>query len=268
MRAVLGIDAAWTLTQPSGVATAVERHDGWHLTAVESSYRRFCVLAGREQRCEDRPTGSLLNVPDLLTSAEALCGRPMDLVSIDMPLARSPIVSRRASDKEVSRAYGARQCTTHSPSTQRPGRISDDLRASFEREGYLLCTDAVATRGIIEVYPHPALVELFSASKRLPYKVSKVRKYWPLAAPHERRALLYRQWREIVNLLEQRIIGVAAALPPIEQKISGWQMKSYEDRLDAVICVWVAICCLNGQATPYGDTNSAIWVPSPAARLS
>jgi hypothetical protein len=44
MRAVLEIDAAWTLTQPSSVALAVER--GWHLiAAVVASYQRFQALA-------------------------------------------------------------------------------------------------------------------------------------------------------------------------------------------------------------------------------
>jgi hypothetical protein len=33
MRAVLGIDAAWTLTQPSDAAVAAEFRDGWHLIA-------------------------------------------------------------------------------------------------------------------------------------------------------------------------------------------------------------------------------------------
>jgi len=41
--------------------------------------------------------------------------------------------------------------------------------------------------------------------------------------------------------------------------------KAYEDKLDAVICAWVAIAALDGAATPYGDATSAIWVPNPAS---
>ncbi|MGB8366298.1 MAG: DUF429 domain-containing protein [Rhizomicrobium sp.] len=261
MRAVLGIDAAWTLTQPSGVAVAVERSGGWRLIAAESSYRRFYdrVIEGRPG--EEHPSGSSPDAHDLLASGAALCGCPIDLVAIDMPLARSPIVNRRTSDDEVSHTYGGRQCATHSPNAKRPGRISDDLRVSFEQEGYSLCTDTIATPGVVEVYPHPALVELSGASKRLPYKVSKARSYWPMATPQERRACLYRKWSEIVTLLEGRISGVAQALPPLELNASSWQTKAYEDKLDAVVCVWVAICCLNGQAMAYGDDNSAIWIP-------
>ena len=76
------------------------------------------------------------------------------------------------------------------PNALRPGRLSDELRQSFERAGYPLLTNMRAPVGLIEVYPHPALVELAGASIRLPSKASKVRSYWP--TPTERRVLLYR----------------------------------------------------------------------------
>ena len=255
MRAVLGIDAAWSLTHPSGVAVAAELRDGWHLIAAASSYQRFQTLADGRLRAEERPSGSLPDADAMLATASILCGRPVDLVAIDMPLARSPIVGRRVSDNAVSKAYGGRKCGTYSPSASRPGRISDDLREGFERAGYSLRTDKIAPiRGVIEVYPHPALVELAGASERLPYKASKARAYWPSAAPPERRARLYRQWSEIVMRLEGEIAGLNA---------SGVEVKAYEDALDGIICSWVAVCALDGRAMPFGDENSAIWIPRP-----
>jgi predicted RNase H-like nuclease len=263
MRAVLGIDAAWTLTQPSGVAVARENSDGWHLVAVESSYQRFCALTDGHPK-EERPTGSQPNAPALLASAASLSGRSIDLVTIDMPLAFSPIIGRRVSDNAVSVAYGARHCGTHSPSATRPGSISDALREGFELAGYPLLTAKIATPGLVEVYPHPALVELAGAATRLPYKSSRVSKYWPAASPSERRALLYQQWTEIVALLEKHVVGVAAALPRLHPNPNVRTLKAYEDKLDAVICAWVAICCLEGRAIPYGDANSTIWIPPPS----
>jgi predicted RNase H-like nuclease len=261
MRAVLGIDAAWTLTQPSGVAVAVELHDEWHLVAASTSYQRFQALADSRQPAEERPSGSSADASALLASASMLCGRPVDLVAIDMPLSRSPIVGRRTSDDAVSRAYGGRKCGTHSPSASRPGRISVDLKNGFERAGYPLRTDTIAPKGVIEVYPHPALVELAGASERLPYKASKVRSYWPSADPPERRDRLYKQWSEIVTLLEGEIAGAKAALPRLDLNATGIQMKAYEDALDAIICAWVAVCALEGRAIAFGDEQSAIWIP-------
>jgi predicted RNase H-like nuclease len=261
MRAVLGIDAAWTLTQPSGVALAVESADGWHLIAITSSYQRFQALANTRLSPEERPSGSPPDAVALLTAASDLCGRPIDLVAIDMPLAHSPIDGRRFSDDAVSRAYGARKCGTHTPSATRPGRISDDLKRAFEQVGYPLQTDVCSTPGVVEVYPHPALVELAAATERLRYKARKIRDYWPPATSLERRALLYEQWNEIVALLDDKIIGVKSSLPALEVSASVREIKAYEDQLDAIVCAWVATSILDGRAQSYGDKHSAIWIP-------
>ena len=265
MLAILGIDAAWTLTQPSGVALVAKHSTGWRLTAAESSYQNFLARTDRSFLVEERPSGSPPDASALLASAAMLSGGAIDLVAVDMPLARSPIVERRYSDNEVSRAYGGRKCGIHSPSAKRPGRISDDLNQGFKREGYPLRTVAFQTPGLIEVYPHPALVELADAKERLPYKASKAGAYWPKLKPSERRACLYQQWDKIVDLLEGKIAGVAAALPRLGVDASGVELKAYEDTLDAIVCAWVGICALEGRARPFGNENSAIWIPSPGA---
>jgi predicted RNase H-like nuclease len=262
MRAVLGIDAAWTATQPSGVALAVEHRAGWQLTAATTSYRSFLNLTDHYEPITQFSVGLIPDADALLVSASKLCGVAVQLVAIDMPLARSPIIGRRISDDAVSIAYGSRKCGTHSPNASRPGQISTDLRISFEQAGYPLRTEPPVRPGLIEVYPHPALVELADAQERLPYKVSRVRSYWPLITPTERRTRLVSQWHQIVDLLEKEIAGVRTTLPEIKTGASLVEMKSYEDALDAVICAWIAICALDGHAKPFGDKNSAIWIPN------
>jgi predicted RNase H-like nuclease len=264
MRTVLGIDAAWTPTQPSGVALAAQDANGWRLVAAESSYQRFMARSDGGQAPEQRPSGALPDVLGLLSAAMTLSGASVDLAAVDMPLALSPIIGRRASDNAVSRAYGGRKCGTHTPSAQRPGLISDQLREGFQRAGYDLQTTSISPPGVIEVYPHPALLELAGAPERLSYKVSKVRTYWRSVSPAERRIHLYRQWEEIVGLLEGEIAGVRDALPPLAPGAPGWQVKAYEDALDAIVCAWVAMCALEGRATPFGDSDSAIWIPVAA----
>jgi predicted RNase H-like nuclease len=257
---VLGIDAAWTVSQPSGVALVAETASGWRLVAVEASYQRFLAQA-HGLPPEERPTGSIPDPEALLASSHTLCGGPVSLVAIDMPIAMTPIVGRRACDDLVSKTYAARKCGTHSPSARRPGRISDDLRAGFQAADYPLLTTTVAPPGVIEVYPHPALVELANAAERLPYKASNVAKYWPSATPAQRRGLLCWEWTRIVQLLENEIAGVAAALPIPTESASRLELKGFEDQLDALICAWVAVCALDGRAAPFGDQASAIWIP-------
>ena len=268
-RAVLGIDAAWTLTQPTGVAAAVETEAGWRLAAVEASYGQFMALANGPPRSADRPRGSKPDAAALIEAGCKICGVPIDLVAIDMPMARHPITGRRPSDIDVSRAYAAKWAATHSPSAERPGKISDTLRLAFAHAGYPLRTldaDSAPAKALIEVYPHPALIEFLQAPRRLEYKVARALKYWPELSPEERRVKLIEVWRWIVDALERRIEGVRAALPPPGANERGWRLKAYEDKLDAVVCATVAIACLDGKATGWGDAASTIWIPTAEAR--
>jgi len=120
--------------------------------------------------------------------------------------------------------------------------------------------------GVIEVYPHPALVELTGSDMRLPYKVGKTSRYWPGSELAWRRAALRGQWLAIVEHLECQIAGVATKLPPLDETARGAALKAYEDGLDAVVCAWVAVVALDGLARPYGDADSSIWIPTTAAR--
>jgi predicted RNase H-like nuclease len=259
LHAVLGIDAAWTSSQPSGLALVSKNSAGWRVVAAAPSYHHFIALSGLVPLA--LPSGFVPEVAQLLAAASKLCGRAVDLVAVDMPLARSPIVGRRYSDDQVSRAYGSRKCSTYPPTVSRPGALSDALTKDFARAGYPLLTEAVTPPGVIEVYPHPALVELTAASERLPYKVSKVTTYWPSVSSLERRRRLYRQWRQIARSLEREAAGVTAALPQLRSGTPRVELKTYEDMLDAIICAWVGICALEGRAIPYGNDDAAIWIP-------
>lgn len=259
MKAVLGIDAAWTTSQPSGVALARESDHGWELVIASPSYRDF--IDGRGRWDGDRPAGSTPIAAEIIAAASKMAGADIDVVAIDMPLSRTPITSRRTSDNLVSSAYGSRKCGTHTPSASRPGLISDVLKMEFEAEGYQLVTEEIRTPALIEVYPHPALVELANAAERLRYKHAKARSYWPADPPTARRDNLIAVWREIIDLVDLRIPGTRAALPMPDARQPGFRLKAFEDMLDAVACAWVAIEFLEGRAIAYGDHDSSIWVP-------
>ncbi len=265
MRAVLGIDAAWTLNQSSGVALLSQKGPDapWRLVAVEPSYQDFYALADGSE------PSSIDNNPDaarLLESCRRLCGLPPDLVAVDMPLARHPISGRRVSDNKVSSVYGARLCGTHSPNGIRPGCISEQLVKGFAQAGYDLQTQTIKTPGLIEVYPHPALVELANAPKRLCYKVSRVRSYWPALDAAKRREYLFEVWTGILELLDKQIAGVREKMPclPLPSDTRVADLKKIEDMLDAIVCAWVAVRAFEGQAKPFGDEDSAIWIPNVA----
>ena len=148
MPVILGIDAAWSVTQPSGVALIAGETAGLRLMSVASSYTEFCTGPGISRGSEPEP-------PALLERAAALAGRPVSLVSVDMPLARTPITRRRAADDAVSRAFGAMACGTHTPTLSRPGPLAARIRDGFAA-GYPLATrtaTAGADRGVSSSSP-------------------------------------------------------------------------------------------------------------------
>ena len=66
-----------------------------------------------------------------------------------------------------------------------------------------------------------------------------------------------------MTALDREIRGVSAALRKAEWGQTARAMKAHEDMLDAVVCAWVGICALEGRAIPFGDAESAIWIPKP-----
>lgn len=262
MRAVIGIDTAWTTEQPSGVALCVERGGKWRCEAVAPSYNDFIGLADGRAVDWRRPriTGSSPKPERILGAARALApGSSITAVALDLPLARGPITGRREVDQMVSRTFGAMGCGVHSPSPARPGRISTVVRQGFERQGFHLATVGSEDRpAILEVYPHTALLSLLHAGFRVPYKVSKSGRYWPGKPVSARCARLLEQWRRILAAL-RKVMSIDFDLPRSFESLAG--MKRYEDALDAVVCAWVAIEFLAGRADPLGDGEAAIWTP-------
>lgn len=263
VRTVLGIDAAWTETQPSGVALIRGGGRSWECLAIAPSYASFADAAGGVAVDWTRPV--VAGPPDvacLATAAATLAGGEVDVVAVDMPLSTVPIEGRREADRAISRAFGARGCAVHSPTVDRPGRIADSLRSEFVARGYPLAT-AITRSGtspaLVEVYPHTAVLVLLDAEYRVRYKIARARRYWPSLSSAERRVRILSEWRRICSALAETILGIELTLPA--DAASNTALKRYEDALDALVCAWVGIEYLAGRTTAYGDATAAIWTP-------
>lgn len=186
-RVVLGIDAAWTAHNPSGVALVQRRAEGWQCLALAPSYEAFLALAASQPWDQNRKAqGSEPDPAALLEACQKLAGQAVDCVSVDMPLATTPITSRRAADTAIASRFGPKGCAVHSPSAERPGAIADQqLRERLAELGVPLHTTTPARQGpaLIECYPHVALLALLKRDYRLPYKVSRSAQYWKAEQP-------------------------------------------------------------------------------------
>ena len=243
---VLGVDAAWTTHRASGVAVVAGEPGAWRCLAAVSSYEEFFQLARRR---------------GLVAATEAIAGAPPDVAAIDMPLARTPIVARRVCDNLLTSAFARYGCGVHSSTPERPGRVSAELLQEFELAGYELAVFGThrRVRQVIEVYPHVAVMRLLGADYRVPYKLGRMSKYWPDAAPAERRkrvranlGRILRALREQVDDLRLRVPGATAG--PAE-------LKRFEDALDGVVCAWIGTRYLEDPRPRLRGWNAAIWTP-------
>lgn len=266
MRVILGIDAAWTQREPSGVAVVASSGGSWRCLGVAPSYDAFMSLADGNPVAwqTGRFAGSVPQARALLDAAKKLAGAPVDVVAIDMPVSREPIKRRRMADNKISAVFGGQGCSTHSPSAIRPGSLGESLSRELESAGYLIANAAEGagkTKRLVEVYPHPALLALLNRGYRVQYKVGKSKGYWPACTINQRISALLEEFKAI----HQALIGIVGPtglfLPDKDGVPTLVSLKRYEDALDALVSAWVGICYVEGNATPYGDGTAAIWCP-------
>lgn len=262
MTVVLGIDAAWTAGQPSGVALARGRGGRWECVALAPSYGSFLALAAISPAPVDwgaRPEAGVPDCAALHAAAIRLAGAAPAVIAIDMPLATRPIRGRRAADDAIASAYAARGLGAHSPSEDRPGPIADRMRRGFGALGYRVATTSTrpgAPGALIEVFPHAAAIALLGAPYRVPYKLARVRQYWPDRSPELRRRALLARWSALRRALAAQIDGGALRVPSAGPLAA---LKRYEDALDALLCAWSATEYLSGKLRAYGDATGAVW---------
>jgi predicted RNase H-like nuclease len=82
----------------------------------------------------------------------------------------------------------------------------------------------------MEVFPHPAQVELFGLDKVLPYKQKPSRN-------HEIRIATFKSYQE--HLKRYKIYGAEAILNVDVSTLRGVRLKEYEDLLDALFCSYI-----------------------------
>jgi len=264
---VLGIDAAWTAHNPSGVALVQGNAEGWQCLALAPSYDAFLDLAvGQPWDGRRKAQGNEPNPAALLKACRQLAGQTVDCVSVDMPLATTPITSRRAADTAIASRFGPKGCAVHSPSNERPGAIADQLRERFAELSVPLQTTATHRQGpaLIECYPHVALLALLHRDYRVPYKVSRSGQYWKSEqlTRKERIERLLDQFQAIKAGLEGHISAIPEFIPEPSEVETLASLKPVEDMLDGLICAWVGIEQLEGRTTGLGDATAAIWVPT------
>ncbi len=266
---ILGVDAAWTFHNPSGVAL-LEVNAGARpqLVPLARSYSEF--LQG--EICWDEPAKvSPPQLPKLLEYCQTHYGN-VQVVALDIPIGPQPVRSYREADRAVTRKYGGRGASVHSPTPERPGIVADLLYQQLTEAGFRWAGLSPVTNrpSFLEVYPHIAIIELFGYSYRLPYKVQKRNQYFKDDPPEIR----YKKSVEKLNELRDKILTEVKLsekinLPEldIDQYYAVKYLKGYEDALDSIICALVGYYYQKGEAIALGNETGTVWVPQSTQGL-
>lgn len=215
-----GLDLAWSARNPSGAVVLASQGGTAKPVAWEAE------LGGDQE------------IVGFLISH---LGEEPALVAIDAPLVVPNLIGTRKCDLELSRAYREREAGALPANRARLGpRVrGEDLVRRLARHGFRhspLVAARQPVRQVIEVYPHPAAVELFNLEKTLKYKARRGR------------SLPFRQ--EELSRYRRLLLSLANCVPSLEARallsklnpkgVRGRALKRLEDLLDALFCAYIA----------------------------
>jgi predicted RNase H-like nuclease/ppGpp synthetase/RelA/SpoT-type nucleotidyltranferase len=244
----VGVDLAWGVKQPTGLAVLDESGRLVHLSAVRTDEEIVAALAPYTQ-------GDCL-------------------VAIDAPLIVTNATGNRPAEAALNKDFARYDAGAHPANTNKPELAGTPRGAALcQALGLDMNPRSGRARRAIEVYPHPATVALFRLGRTLKYKNKQGRDLDSL-----RGELLV-----LVGLLE----GLASADPvlDLDAEDSGWlglrravetatrksQLRVVEDQVDAVVCAYIARYAATRPAdtTTYGDLETGyIVTPTLPADLS
>lgn len=237
---LVGIDLAWRCDKhPTAIALGVLDNGVLSVASVETSV--FSV-------------DEIVQRIDSVDSVGTVTG-----IAIDASLIIPNRSGQRACETAISKHYGARGAGCHaSNTTLYPAADSVALSRRLESHGFAHLNGA---KWQIECYPHPAIIEIFGLVRRLRYKKGRVadRKAGQkvlaglILGLSDNTVLPLRVDANVRKLLGGEYI----------ESLRGRALKSNEDTLDAVICLYIAgLYAIKAPGRFFGTVQDGyIWVP-------
>jgi len=213
---LVGIDLAWQSEQnPTGLAYG-------HLNSGE------LVL--------DKIEYGLSSIDSILDCIDS-SGRPNG-IAIDAPLVIRNETGQRACEKLIGKEYGSRKASCHTSNLRLyPEAYGVKLSCSLEAWGYSHLARS-AEFWQLECYPHPALIEIFGLNERHLYKKGKVE------IRRAGQAALAQLLLKLADspALPMKVTEYLDVLFDVDyiNGLKGSALKTNEDILDAVVCLYIA----------------------------
>ncbi|HIK08780.1 MAG TPA: DUF429 domain-containing protein [Oscillatoriaceae cyanobacterium M33_DOE_052] len=232
----LGIDFGWQ-SGASGLCCLSWENDCLQLCAKHSAdtSREEPAINSGMLRPDDRRE----SITDILAWVDAVAPNPQSaIVAVDAPTIITNATGMRTADRLTHKYFGRYHAGAYPASLR--SRFADRtvaLGRSLGDRGFAHApTIAKRTPGRyqIEVYPHPAIVNLFGLNQILKYKKG------PLAHRQLELAKLHQYIGEILPRLEPPLApDTIGKIPQVQTKLTLKTFKAIEDQLDALLCAYI-----------------------------
>jgi predicted RNase H-like nuclease len=213
----LGIDLGWK-SQPSGL----------------------CYLEWQDEKLQLLDLDRKDSIADILIWVDT-CVKPDEsaLIAVDAPTLIPNATGSRLPDKLTHKHFGKYHAGCYPANLNLPfADRTVNFGLELESRGYLHAPTIEPQkpgRYQIEVFPHPAIVHLFNLQRILKYKKGRL---------SDRRLELLKLYNYILDILPTlepplRSLRLCGSFP-LEIPTTGATLKATEDKLDSLICAYVA----------------------------
>lgn len=209
-------------------------------------------LAWTEKNCSGiafgKLTGNSLTVNHIdcgVFSPNSICSelknRHIDGVAIDAPLVINNPTGMRECERSIGREFGSKKASCMPSNLSKyPNHPAVNLSEQLLNAGYNHLN--IHSKWQVECYPHPAIITIFDLVERLKYKKKKgMRVADQQYGLHKLGKLL--KALEISPVLQLHIpskVALENFAFGSEDRLSGKALKNHEDKLDALVCLYVA----------------------------
>ncbi len=213
----IGIDLAWSAKKLSGIAVLEGGQQGARLIDA-------CLKSSNEVRAHIEPHI-----------------RKSTVVAIDAPLIIKNKIGQRPCESLISKHYSKRQAGAYPANLSlHPDsvgvRLANDLENKLAFNHAPVVSQRQNSRIMLEVYPHPAIVELFELRHIIKYKKGKVALRRSGQQELQCRIGKLRSFSPPLNAtpMLSECLGIDA------NSLRGPALKDNEDKLDAILCAYIA----------------------------
>ena len=199
----------------------------------------LCCLVGRDRNLEILDLTTVLEIDNILAWIDKrVPDLEPGLIAVDAPTIINNSTGMRLADKLTHKYFGRYHAGCYPANlglkfADRTVGFGKSLTARNFQHAPTLEPKQLG-RYQIEVFPHPATINLFGLEKILKYKKGK---------KSDRSSELIKLRNYIIQVLprlEPALNRELAVIPKITSRLTGKELKAIEDMLDSLICAYVA----------------------------